>query len=99
MSTPILVDVTIILEKADDIRPNDSYVVTPVWGGVDRPTTHSISTAQNLALAKRLQRAMLDGAVFNNPHILTDNGGQTYVASGCRVMGRHLDRDLKNLGY
>lgn len=96
---PILADVTITLEMADEYRPKDSYVVSPIWAGVDRPMVHSISTGSNLGLAKRLQRAMLDGVVFNNPQIRTDNYGHTYVASGCRVMGRHLNADLKKLGY
>jgi hypothetical protein len=51
------------------------------------------------ALASRLARAVQAGAVLKNPVVKTDVNGKTYVSAESQVMGRHMNADLKRLGY
>lgn len=98
-TSPTIAFVITALEPADDFRPHAAFVVTAHWDGVDRPRTHSISCGQDQKLAQRLADAMAAGRVYADAHVTTDVNGQTYVAAASRVMGRHLNRDLKALGF
>jgi hypothetical protein len=51
------------------------------------------------ALASRLARAVQAGVVLTNPVVKTDVNGKTYVSAESQVMGRHMNADLKRLGY
>lgn len=50
-------------------------------------------------LATRLKRAIESGAVFYDWSIRTDVHGKTYVQASARVMGRHMNADLRRLGF
>ena len=75
------------------------------WTGadLDRPCVHAVSlgndTPARRKLADRLARATAVGAVHQAPTIKTDIHGNTYVDARCRVLGRHLNADLKRLGF
>lgn len=99
MSTPEIIAANIVLEPADEYRPQESYVVWTYWADVDRPTVHGISCAKNLKLAQRLQAAIQAGVVYTNAAVRTDTGGQTYVQATCMVSGKHLNADLRHLGF
>ena len=71
--------------------------VGPVWDGVDRPYTFGWSV--KASLAPRLVRAIQAGAVFHDVSVATDNGGKTYVAAKATMLGRHMNADLKKLGF
>jgi hypothetical protein len=78
----------------------DGYSVVFRWTGVDRPVTHSIGTGKNRRLAERLAAAVTSGAVFASaPEVRRDVYGATYVEVRLHVMGRHLNADLRRLGY
>jgi hypothetical protein len=84
-----------------EVEPDEEergFVVTPVYTGVDRPRSYSV-LATKLAEANRLKAAILAGAVFPVRGVLTDMNGQTYVDFDHNVMGRHLNADLKKLGF
>lgn len=78
----------------------DGYTVHPIWSGVDRPNVGGWMV-KDLAMARRLERAILDGAAFdqNRIEVLTDVNGQTYVSAPHAVMGKRMNADLKRLGY
>jgi hypothetical protein len=74
--------------------------VQPVWRGVDRCRIGGVLlAAKDTAKAQRLQRCMESGAAFDFVGIATDVAGQTFVHYNSRVYGRHLNADLKKLGY
>jgi hypothetical protein len=73
-----------------------------VWHGadLDRPHTDGWSLAINkMSLAMRLKKAVDVGAVFQNPKIVTDINGKTYVSAEGHLMGRYLNAELKRLGF
>lgn len=87
--------------SAVSLRP-DPYaparvVVTPVWSGVDRPSSLSWSTPHNLV--QRLVRAILDGVAVRNPHVLKDVYGKTYVMHDHVISGVELEADLTANGF
>jgi hypothetical protein len=72
-------------------------VTTPV---TDREDVYAWAIpSKHDALASRLARAVRDGAVLKNPVVKTDVNGKTYVSVDSQVMGRHMNADLKRLGY
>jgi hypothetical protein len=78
--------------------------VNTVWhgNGIDRKEGLGFilsGTNSGMALARRLKRAINDGAVFIDPEIHTDIYGHTYVHADCKVMGRRMNADLTRLGY
>lgn len=74
-------------------------IVRPVWADVDRPITSGWEVPSR-ALADRLERAILAGAVHADAKVATDINGQTYVAANSsRVLGRRMNADLKRLGF
>lgn len=89
-----------IAPPTTEVKPSDdpAYVtVWPLWSGVDRPYGTGISVQKKLA--SRLARAMEAGAVFLDPQIKTDINGNTYIEARCMVLGRHVNADLKKLGF
>jgi hypothetical protein len=82
---------------------SDGYTVWADWTAadvtLDRPRTHGISTGRNKDLAERLAAAINAGAVYPDPEVRTDVYGATYVQASSRVMGRHLNADLRRLGF
>lgn len=101
---------TIREDKARDEWDVDSVVVQITYDveGIDRPDGYGISTGRTdtparrkraLALAERLKRAVDAQAVMHDLHVRRDVNGNTYVAASSRILGRHLNADLKALGY
>lgn len=78
-------------------RENGFVLVEPVWDGVDRPVTFGWTVP--VKLVPRLTRALMGGAVCQNPHPMTDVNGQTYMTYTNAVMGRYMSADLKRLGF
>ena len=81
------------------LQTNYSVRVTYPAAGVDRPSTYSCSTAQDLELAQRLAKAITDGVAITEQRIKTDVNGNTYVRHTCNFMGRYLNKSLVELGY
>jgi hypothetical protein len=80
----------------------DGINVTVHWTGaqLDRPTSGGFGLkGTDRKLAERLRRAIDAGVVYVNPVVATDIYGKTYVASNCVVSGKHLNADLRRLGY
>lgn len=83
-----------------------SLDVNPIWeadgGDLDRVDVGgwclgSGRTAERYA--KRLEAALTAGVVYSNPRVVRDVIGQTYVEADKHVMGRHMNADLKRLGF
>jgi hypothetical protein len=85
-----------------DIQPaignNGHLVVEPVWDGVDRPRVGGW-VVRDMRTAKRLEACLRDGNCYSAVRLATDMNGQTYAATTARVMGRHMNADLRRLGY
>jgi len=92
MNTPRIIDAKVTNE-------NGRYVVTPVWSGVDRPETGSISTGKTSTLAFRLAQAMKSGQAYERVEVVTDVNGKTFVSALPRFRGRCLNADLLRLGF
>lgn len=77
------------------------WTVNFYWEGgpIDRPHTFGIWTGHNKALGNRLVAAANAGVVFETPTVKRDTDGKTYVQATCRVSGRHINADLRRLGY
>jgi hypothetical protein len=86
---------------AEITQAGDEIVVTVAWdASVDRNRIQSWSLpGKHKALANRLKRAVDAQAVCVNPTVLTDTAGKTYVGSESSVVGRHMNADLRRLGY
>lgn len=91
---PTLKDVQIVPDHTVKRR----YMVTPVWGGVDRPMTMTW-TGLTRSLALRLTKAIKAGAVESNPRIKTDVHGKTYVETDGFIMCKYMGPGLKRLGF
>ena len=88
------------------IVTDDGYLRAEIhWTGadLDRSCVHGISLGKDSprkrALSDRLTRAVACGAAHTTPQIKADVNGNTYVDARCRVLGRHLNADLKRLGF
>jgi hypothetical protein len=90
------------IEIQTDEHTGRHLVVETTWTGaaLDRPDGigFGLSLAKR-ALAERLVRAINAGAVFTRPEIKVDVNGATYVSSGCAVLGRRMNADLRRLGF
>lgn len=76
--------------------------ITPVWSGVECAENFSwglLNKPGRLRLALRLKQAILDGAVLTNRRLDRTTTGKTYVAYDIMVFARHMNADLKRLGY
>jgi hypothetical protein len=74
------------------------WEVHPIWADVDRPDVGGW-LVRGEKLARRLERAIRAGAALGPAVVMTDIHGQTYVNAPHKVMGRHLNADLRRLGY
>lgn len=95
MTTPTPHLETVRIERSD----NGSYIVRPVWQGVDRPITTGYSCGTNEQLADRLADAILCGAALTSPEVVTDCNGQTYVSAEFQIRMRYAGSELAKLGY
>ena len=78
----------------------DGVTVTVTTPVTDREDVYAWALpSKDGALASRLARAVQAGAVLTNPVVKTDVNGKTYVSVDSQVMGRHMNADLKRLGY
>lgn len=70
--------------------------------GVDRPHTSSIAfwnTPAKRRLVARFMRAVAAGRLFYNAKVKTDVNGKTFVSYESGFNGRHLNAELRRLGY
>lgn len=88
-----------VLKPSETTCPvSEGYVLVEFhWNGVDRPCTYGISCTEKDA--PRLVAACNDGVLFSKPTVSRDSEGKTYVNATCNVLGRHLNADLRKLGY
>lgn len=93
-----ILPVRVEIKPDTDLPIANLFTVSPIWTGVDRPYTGGIGV-KGMAMAKRLERAFLSGAAFSSTKIEKDINGKTYVSATYVVMGRHLNADLKKIGY
>jgi hypothetical protein len=90
--TPRIIDVRVTADS------DPAFVtVSPVWSDVDRPVTFGWLVKK--ALTPRLVRAIRAGAAFRNVAVATDNAGKTYVSAEATLLGRHMNADLKRIGF
>ena len=52
-----------------------------------------------IALARRLARAIETGVAFTAVEMKRDVNGKTYVSAAAQVLGRRMNADLKRLGF
>jgi hypothetical protein len=101
-TTPVLIDVQVEAETLETVltggTPIHGWNVRPVWANVDRPTTSGWFVSKP-ALRDRLVAAIKAGRAVTPHGIATDVGGKTYVATTHVVSGRHMNADLKRLGF
>lgn len=98
-TTPKIIDV-VVEHDTDDHHTGytDLWSVDPVWSDVDRPRTGGW-LVRGEKMARRLERALRAGAVYDSPRIATDVNGKTYVEGSAKVMGRYMNADLRRLGF
>ncbi len=102
----------IVLETKNDGNPlNVTLAVLTTWNGpVQRKDGlgYSLATKSRVTparwarankLAERLARAINAGVVFTNPVTKLDVRGETYVSHDYAVSGKHLNSDLRRLGF
>lgn len=82
----------------------DGLTVRTFWSGVplDRPQGMGWglkATPAHRNLAARLVAAVNAGVVFRDPVVKTDVNGRTYASASCQVFGRHMNADLRKLGF
>ncbi len=79
------------------------YTVDVAWDvtGVvlDRPISFGMGCGSNLQLAERFAAAVNAQAAFTDIKVINDCNGKSLVSANCKIMGRHLNTDLKKLGY
>ncbi len=90
--------------KATAVIREDAREITVdvIWSGepLDRPHTGGFGLKlSHRALALRLKRAIDAQAVHVNPGVVKDVNGKSYVQADCRVLGRHMNADLRRIGY
>ena len=100
--TPRIVSVSIT--RLEDFAPGHhdddagALCVDAVWADVEWPDTGGICVGDRL-LAGRLAAAMLAGVAFTDARWAVTTCGTSYVAADSTVSGRHLNTDLRRLGY
>ncbi len=93
------IGVDIRWEEANGEFSPAHYSVWPTFSGVDRPRTSGWSTGKSRPLANRLAKAIRAGAAIDSLEVLTDVNGKTYVGYRHVVGAKHLNADLKKLGF
>jgi hypothetical protein len=70
------------------------------YAGVDRTQTRSISVPYNKAkMAARVAAAINSQKAVGNPKVATDVEGKTYVSFESKIMGRYMEKCLRELGF
>ena len=82
-----------------ETEANGSLIVWPHFENVDRPLGAGISCGTKHALAVRLQNCMKANKAFGDIGIGKDIFGKTYASYNSLVSGRHLNADLRRLGF
>lgn len=72
--------------------------VSPVWSGVDRPTSSGWAV-KDMKTARRLERAIRAGVAYSKTEVRTDVDGNTYVSAKSVLSGRTMNADLKRVGF
>lgn len=83
------------------VSPHEfGFLVNTTVSGIDldRPNLGGF-VVRSEAVARRLARAVEDGAVWNIEGIRTDIYGKTYIAATSNVLARMANADLRRLGY
>lgn len=81
---------------------DDGIHVQVMWEGGELDRRYGYGwgfSANKMALAKRLVRAINAGVVFSTPTINTDVNGNTYAFAASNVRGRCANADLRALGF
>ncbi len=93
---PVRVQVT---RRMSDYLPPDEkwFSVCPIYEGVDRPNVGGWVVAEKHV--KRLTVAIMAGAACPATEILTDVNGKTYVDFTHVVSARHINAELKRIGF
>ncbi len=86
-------------QNCDHTSVRPYLLVCQIWEGVDRPYTGGFSCGMNMALAKRLKKAMEDGVAFPFKEVSLDMDGQTYVSTAYNINCRVMNASLRKLGY
>jgi len=90
--------VEITVKSPEDEHPYLS--VEPIWRGVDRPHVGGWGLPMNhRTLAERLKRAVEAGAAYRCVSKCVDVYGKSYINTGSEILGRHMNADLRRLGY
>jgi hypothetical protein len=90
------------LKMEVELDGRERYIVQPVCVSHPLATRYSISTGFGIggrSLAERLIRAIDAGKAYTNTYRATDVNGAEYLGGDFHVLGRHLDADLKRLGF
>lgn len=87
--------------KAVVTRDADSIHIDVHWNApVDRKCTGGWAVSlKHEKLAQRLVAAINAQKGLSNPKIATDVNGKTYIAYTQEVSGRHMNADLRRLGF
>lgn len=95
-------ELDVVIRRRTDWDGEDSIVVEVFanHSGLDRPQIHAWGLSpKHMALARRLERAILDGVVLSEYKVGRDVNGKTYCCPSCCVLGRRMNADLARLGY
>ena len=85
--------------------PENKQIECQIWyigEQLDRPCTYSIClpwNIKNAKLAMAFKSAVSDGKIYYDHCIQKDVYGKTYGKSKGFVMGKYLERTLKEIGY
>jgi len=88
--------------KLTDVRIDEedgTYIVVPVFAGLDRPDSSQYWCGKKENLARRLRDAIYAGVVLEDITHEIDINGRSYASFGMNVRMRCLNADLKKLGY
>jgi len=88
--------------KLTDVRIDEedgTYIVVPVFAGLDRPDSSQYWCGKKENLARRLRDAIYAGVVLEDITHKIDINGRSYASFGMNVRMRCLNADLKKLGY
>lgn len=88
------------IKNVEIIITEFNILVQPYWKNVYFQTGSGWSLKPtDYPLAVRLVAAIKDGVIYTNARVQKNSIGQTYVAHGYSISNRHVDRDLKRLGF
>ena len=88
----------ITLRAQKEVKEGTLFVSVTASGPVDRKDVYGWAVL-NHDLADRLIRAVHGGRAITVEGVKTDITGKTYAATNVAVTGRHMNADLRRLGY